>query len=175
MYLQYATKYSGADKSLARSGRKKVNISVRLAWISFGALPCWGTAWRPLGTDDVTAPWSGGLYRGADKSLARPGKKQANVSVRMVWISFGALLCKERKTWWQLASRCCWNRARPWHASEIVSFLVGLRTYQHPVNIDIIKCVHTVQYFNIFINVLKPNNCISGHGPVMAQVTAYSD
>ena len=30
-------------------------------------------------------------YRGADKSLARPGMKQANVSVRMAWISFGAL------------------------------------------------------------------------------------
>ena len=25
-----------------------------------------------------------GLYRGVDKSLARPGRKQANVSVRMV-------------------------------------------------------------------------------------------
>ena len=36
------------------------------------------------------------------------------------------------KTWWQLASRCCWNRGRPWHASELVSFIVGLRTYQHP-------------------------------------------
>ena len=30
-------------------------------------------------------------YRGADKSLARPGRKQANVSVRMAWISFGDL------------------------------------------------------------------------------------
>jgi len=29
-------------------------------------------------------------------------------------------------------SRCCWNHARPWHASEPVSFLAGLRTYQHP-------------------------------------------
>jgi len=35
-------------------------------------------------------------YRGADKSLARPGRKQANVSVRMAWISFGALLCRKR-------------------------------------------------------------------------------
>ena len=70
-------------------------------------------------------------YRGADKSLARPGRKQANVSVRMAWISFGALLCRKKKTW-QLASRCCWSRACPWHASELVSFLVGLRTYQHP-------------------------------------------
>ena len=36
------------------------------------------------------------MYTGADKSLARPGRKQANVSVRMVWISFGALPCKNR-------------------------------------------------------------------------------
>ena len=37
------------------------------------------------------------MYRVADKSLARPGRKQANVSVRMAWISFGALPCKEKK------------------------------------------------------------------------------
>jgi len=30
-------------------------------------------------------------------------------------------LAGKKKTWWQLASRCCWNRARPWHASELVS------------------------------------------------------
>jgi len=45
------------------------------------------------------------------------------------------LVLQEKKTWWRLASRCCWNRARPWHASELVSFLVGLRTYQYPSNI----------------------------------------
>jgi len=39
----------------------------------------------------------GGLYRRADKSLARPGRKQANVSVRMAWISFGALPCRKKK------------------------------------------------------------------------------
>jgi len=54
-------------------------------------------------------PW----YRDADKSLARPGRKQANVSVRMVWISFGALPCRKKKTWWQLASRYCWNPRVP--------------------------------------------------------------
>jgi len=37
------------------------------------------------------------LYRCADKSLARPGRKQAYVSVRMAWISFGALLCRKKK------------------------------------------------------------------------------
>ena len=47
----------------------------------------------------------------------------------MAWISFGALPCRKKKLW-QLASRCCWNRARPWHASELLSFLVGIRTYQ---------------------------------------------
>ena len=36
------------------------------------------------------------MYRGADKSLARPGRKQANVSVRMARISFGALPCRKR-------------------------------------------------------------------------------
>ena len=35
-------------------------------------------------------------YISADKSLARPGTKQANVSVRMAWISYGALPCRKR-------------------------------------------------------------------------------
>ena len=85
--------YRGADKSLAWPGRKQANVSVRMSWISFGALPCRGTAWRPLGTDGVTAPWGGGLYRGADKSLVWPGRKQANISLRMAWIFFGSLPC----------------------------------------------------------------------------------
>jgi len=34
--------YMGADKALARAGRKQANVSVRMAWISFGALPCRG-------------------------------------------------------------------------------------------------------------------------------------
>ena len=66
------------------------------------------------------------------KSLARQGMKGDNVSVRMAPISFGALPCRKKKTWWQLASRCCWNRARPWHAYELVSFLVWLKTSHHP-------------------------------------------
>jgi len=36
-------------------------------------------------------------YRSADKSLAWPGRTQANVSVRMVWISFGALSYRGKK------------------------------------------------------------------------------
>jgi len=56
---------------------------------------------------------------------------QPNVSVRMAWISFGALPCRGGKKTWQLPSRCCWNRALLCHASELVSFLVGLRTCQH--------------------------------------------
>jgi len=36
-------------------------------------------------------------YRDADKSLDRPGRKQANISVRMAWISLGALLCRGKK------------------------------------------------------------------------------
>ena len=73
------------------------------------------------------------IYRVADKSLAQAGRKQSNVSHGKLWIPFGALPCR-KKNWWQLASRCCWNRARPWRASELVSFLAGLRTYQPPGN-----------------------------------------
>ena len=36
------------------------------------------------------------FYRGADKSLGRPGRRQANVSVRMAWISFVALPCRKK-------------------------------------------------------------------------------
>jgi len=32
-----------------------------------------------------------------DKSLDQPGRKQANISVRMAWISFGALHCRKKK------------------------------------------------------------------------------
>ena len=35
-------------------------------------------------------------YRGADKSLARPGRKQTSVSVRMARISFGVLQEKKK-------------------------------------------------------------------------------
>jgi len=82
-----------------------------------------------------------------------------NVSVRMAWIFFGALPCR-KKTWWQLASRCCWNRARRLTCllslcskkrlairhinrrlfpttlsvpSYDIGKWVGLRTYQHPL------------------------------------------
>ena len=41
--------------------------------------------------------WRTKLCRGADNSLARPGRKQANVSVRMAWISFGALPSRGEK------------------------------------------------------------------------------
>ena len=36
------------------------------------------------------------LYKGADKSLDRPGRKQANVFIRMAWISFSALPCQKK-------------------------------------------------------------------------------
>ena len=50
----------------------------------------------------------------------------------MAWISFGALSCRGGGTWWQFASRCCWNRARPWHAFELVSFLIGAKDLSAP-------------------------------------------
>ena len=74
------------------------------------------------------------LYKGPDKSLARPGRKQ--LMFLSEWREFPSAPCLagKKKPWWQLASRWCWNRARLWYASELVSFLVGLRTYQHRGN-----------------------------------------
>jgi len=37
------------------------------------------------------------LYRGAEKTLTRPGSKQANISLKISWISFGALPCRKNK------------------------------------------------------------------------------
>ena len=34
--------YRGAEKFLALPGRRQTNFPVRMAWIFFGALPCWG-------------------------------------------------------------------------------------------------------------------------------------
>jgi len=44
--------------------------------------------------------------------VAYDGARSPNVSVRMAWISLGALPCRKKKTWWQLTSHC-WNRASP--------------------------------------------------------------
>ena len=43
-------------------------------------------------------------------TVAYDGACSPNVSVRMVWIFFWRYALQEKKTWWQLASGCCWNR-----------------------------------------------------------------
>jgi len=45
-------------------------------------------------------------------TTAHDGACSPNVFLRMAWISFCGLSCRKKKPWWQLASRCCWNRAR---------------------------------------------------------------
>ena len=72
-----------------------------------------------------SAPW------GAGKSLARTGRKQANVSVRMAWNFLRRLALQEKNLDYSSRLDVVENCARPWHTSEVVSFLVGLRTYQH--------------------------------------------
>ena len=65
--------------------------------------------------------------------LINPDQEGKKLMFLSEWREFPSVPCLagKKKTWWQFTSRC-WNRARPWHASELVSFLVGLRTYQHP-------------------------------------------
>jgi len=43
--------------------------------------------------------------------VAYNGACSPNVSVRMAWISFGALPCRTKKTWWRLTFWYCWNHA----------------------------------------------------------------
>ena len=58
--------------------------------------------------------------------------KKANVSVRMVWISFGALPCRKKEKPYDNSRFDVVEIARvSWHASELFSFPVGQRTYQH--------------------------------------------
>ena len=44
-------------------------------------------------------------------TVAHDGACSPYVSVIMAWISFSASTCREKKTLWQQASPCCWNRA----------------------------------------------------------------
>jgi len=76
------------------------------------------------------------LFRGAYKSLARPGRKQAYVSIRMACISFGALPCRKKKLDNSSRLDVVEITRVPDMLPELVSFLVGLRTYQHPGIID---------------------------------------
>jgi len=101
---------------------QELNVDRHGTWIRKG----WQTMQltRSLVTSTATSKFAA---RSADKSLVRPGRKKANVSVTVVRFSFVAFSCRKKKTWWQLASRCCWNRVRPWHVPELVSFHILLQ------------------------------------------------
>ena len=75
---------SGVVTVLGRPGRgaSQVEKSLRLNWA----------------TQFLTVEYGGAYSR--------------NVSVRMASNSFGVLPCRIKKTWWQLASPCYWNRTR---------------------------------------------------------------
>jgi len=80
-------------------------------------------------------------------------------------------LAGKTKTWWQLASRYCWNRARPWHASELVSFLVGLRTCQHP---DSYIRINSALRRNTFCHKLKItcHLCLENHSLFVVRIVS---
>jgi hypothetical protein len=75
---------------LPRQSRKPLLQPKRWGWADCSEMtaPMYKLCPIPVGHVNRTS------YRGADESLARPGRKQAHVSLRMVWISFGALPCK---------------------------------------------------------------------------------
>ena len=81
--LYYIPQWQGSCSELTAAAHPR-NVHLGDKW--FPGSP-------PLGTSCLCCLV---LYRGADKSFARPGRKQANVSVRITWISFGAFLCRKK-------------------------------------------------------------------------------
>ena len=71
------------------------------------------------------------IFTGVLKVLS-PTRKETSQCSCQNDVNFLLHLALRGGTWWQLTSPFCWNRTCPWHASKLVSFLVGLRTYQHP-------------------------------------------
>jgi len=58
------------------------------------------------------------------------------------WREFPSAPCLAGKQiWWHLASRCCWNRGRPWHASGLVS-------YKHSRLHHLKKLSHSPHFWN---------------------------
>ena len=83
--------------------------------------------------------WSDFSYRGADKSLRRPGRKQARKHVRDAR-DFNNIQTRPAKLFFPLLGKA----PKEIHAilKETLAFfpfLVGLRTYQHPC-ITVIAC-----------------------------------
>jgi len=67
------------------------------------------------------------------------------ISVRMVWISFGTL--PQGKTWWQLASQCCWNRAC--HQTCFLSAFVTWRLAIQHMNRPLIPMTLSIPSYDI--------------------------
>ena len=83
------------------------------------------------------------VYRGADKFLARPGRKQARKHVRGAR-DFNNM---ETRAVIKFFSPCKARLRRKltlfWQKHQLVSFLVGLRTYQHPGNMSGRRAIST--------------------------------
>jgi len=74
-------------------------------------------------------------YRGADKSLARPGRKQARKHVRYTR-DFNNIETKAVKFLFSCKARRRRKFTPFWEKHYFVSFLVGLRTYQHSFSVE---------------------------------------
>jgi len=74
------------------------------------------------------------IYGDADKSLARPRRKKANVCVKIKWREFPSAPCLARGGGFDDSSRLDVVEIAqvPDVLPSFFSFLIGLRTYQHP-------------------------------------------
>jgi len=88
--------------------RRSSQISSWIWTIIFGVVTVLG---RPGRGASQVEKWSRLNWPTQFLTVAYVGACTSSVYIRMAWIFFGACLA-EKKTWWNLASRCCWNRVR---------------------------------------------------------------
>jgi len=87
------------------------------------------------GTEKSSANWINTTFCTGVLVSPYPNQEGNKLMFLSEWREYPSAPCLagKKKIWWHLASRYCWNHARPWHASELASFLIRLKTYQHPV------------------------------------------
>jgi len=88
----------GVKQRTTRSGRCNARVgNSGTRWTGGWVDPGCGLDMWEKTENSLQLPTHVNFLQGADKSLAWPGSQQGNVSVRMAWISFGALPCRGKK------------------------------------------------------------------------------
>ena len=111
-------------------------------------------------------------YRGADKSLARPGRKHASVSVIMAWNLLGALPCRKRNLMTTGVSMLLKSRASL--TCLLVCFLSGTAKDLSALRHNKTDYSATKLDYPVFVHILMTKKMLFTHGrtPTIVYVDA---